>query len=65
MGGISVTNLKMHFTCGVCQQEFIVPWSTEIDDLSPEMIEVIEHEEKHWEDGEIPSWQVESRVKFQ
>lgn len=51
---------EYHYTCGVCGHEFNVPWAGDFFDgpLSPEMIEVIEHEEQHRENGEEPAWEL-------
>mgnify|MGYP001571064845 CR=1 FL=1 len=45
----------MVYTCTACQQVFTVPWF-EGEDLPPEMVTVIEHEEAHKENGESPGW---------
>jgi NTP pyrophosphatase (non-canonical NTP hydrolase) len=57
MEKLSYRDTEYFYTCGVCGQEFSVPWFGDLD-YPPEMIEVIEHEEKHRENGEEPSWEL-------
>ena len=51
------------YTCTACQQVFNVPWFPPGDALPPEMITVIEHEEAHTENGELPGWDMIVKVK--
>ena len=53
----------MVYTCTACQQVFDVPWFPIGDQLPPEMIKVIEHEEAHTENGEDPGWDMIVKLK--
>lgn len=47
---------KIVFTCSCCQQVFKVPYFEAESNTPEEMLNVIEHEEKHVEDGDNPGW---------